>query len=78
MAGAFFLLRGAEMKEEWLTPWKKAYGKISMPGNTSCSQNLRVAIGFAIPTEPKANFTSVLFVISCRNYTSPKGIRMNN
>lgn len=27
---------------------------------------------------PRPGFTSVLFVLSCRNYNSPFGIRLNN
>ncbi len=74
------MFRGVAMKPEWLEPWIEKVGAncVCIPGNTSCSQNLRVAIGFAIPEHPKPDFTSVLFVISCKNYESPAGIRMNN
>lgn len=66
------------MKEEQLTPWIQNIGKlVSIPGNASCSQNLKIALGFAL-NNPKAKHVPTLFVISCRNYESPQGIRMNN
>ena len=48
MAGCFLLYRGVQMKEEWLQPWIEKVGqKVRIPGNTSSSQNLKVALGFA-------------------------------
>ena len=66
------------MKAEWLEPWLKRVGRnVRIPGNASCSQNLKIALGFAAEN-PKKDHVSVLFVISCPNYDSPAGIRMNN
>ena len=66
------------MKADWLYAWQKSVGKyVNMPGNASCSQNLKIALDFAI-TNLKQDNISVLFVISCQNYNSPSGIRMNN
>ena len=78
MAGCFLLFRGVQMKAEWLAPWLNRVGEeVKIPGNSSCSQNLKIALGFAA-ANPKPDHTSVLFVISCRNYFSPRGVRMNN
>ena len=68
------------MKQEWLDPWIQSVGKeVCIPGNNSCSQNLKVALGFAAGEgKPKPQHLAVLFAICCRNYDSPSGIRMNN
>ena len=66
------------MKLEWLQPWIDKVGKwVKIPGNSSCSQNLKIALGFAAENTNK-DLISVLFVISSENYESPRSIRMNN
>jgi len=67
------------MKEEWLAPYKEEVGGdgVHLPGNTSCSRDMKVALGFALD-KPKPDHHGVLFVISVRNFDSPDGIQMNN
>ena len=79
MAGSFLLWRGATMRHEWITPYlnKVGGGYVHIPGNTSCSRNPLVALGFAL-NEVKEDFVPVLFVIACQNYCEPAGILMNN
>ncbi len=91
IAGIFLLWRGPIMKSEWVLPYeqntfnhvfKKGDNKgkplyVHLPGNQSCSQNLKVALRFAIGNR-KEDYISTLFVISCQNYCSPDGFRMNN
>ena len=79
MAGSFLLWRGATMRQEWITPYLNNVGGsyVRIPGNTSCSRNPKVALGFALD-EVKEDFIPVLFVIACQNYVAPSGILMNN
>lgn len=92
IAGIFLLFRGAGMKEEWIQPYEentfvntiqeegKQKGRpvfVHIPGNASCSQDLRVALEFAI-LNLAPDCIPVIFVFSCQNYYSPDGIRMNN
>lgn len=76
------------MKKKWIEEYEtNMYTKgtndngsaliIRIPGNTSCSQNLKVAMNFAIKNL-REGLISVLFVITCQNWFSPSGIRMNN
>ena len=67
------------MRHEWITPYLKKVGEsyVCIPGNTSCSRNPKVALGFALD-EVKEDFIPVLFVIACQNYEAPWGIMMNN
>ena len=79
MAGAFYLFKGVTKKQDRLKHWTKKIGSlVRIPQITSCSQSLKVALNLAIPDEPKPGYSSVLFVIICHNYYSPKGIRLNN
>ena len=58
------------MKEDWIAPWEQntATGKqICLPTTSSCSQNVRVALGFALKS-PRAEFQPVLFAIAVQNY----------
>ena len=50
------LFRGAQMKEEWVLPYQQQENlfdedgkpkEVNLPGSHSCSQNLKIAIGFA-------------------------------
>ena len=78
-AGSFVMFRGAHMKQEWLDPWlQNVREDVNIPGSTSCSQSLKVALGFSGVKSPKADYTSVLFLFCIRNYYSPSGVRMNN
>merc|ERR1719240_812926 len=67
------------MKQEWINPYLENVGgdSVFIPGNTSCSRNPKVALGFALD-EVKEDFIPVLFVIACQNYYAPYGILMNN
>lgn len=51
---------------------------IHMPGNTICTFNLKVALTVATRNQLSEEHFPVLFVISCKNFTSPEGIRMTN
>ena len=49
---SFLLFRGALMNNEWINGWREAVGKkwpgyICIPGCTSTSKNLEVALGFS-------------------------------
>ena len=66
------------MKKEWVDPYRQYIGKrkvVCLPGNSSCSYDLKVALGFATSNP---DMTPTLFVISVRNNVSPQGMRMNN
>lgn len=78
-AGIFLLWRGANMLNYQINAYKDHVMKeyICLPGNASCSQDVKTALGFALDY-PKTDHVSVLFVISCRNYEGPRGIRLNN
>lgn len=70
------------MAPEWVHMYDehiffKTGQSIYMAGNNSFSQNLKVALEFAIDNI-KMIHNPVLFVVSCQNYNSPLGIRMNN
>ena len=82
------MFRGSQMKEAWYKPYeeniiKKGKGengrvnRVQLPGNTSCSQNLHIALDFAFKNQ-KTDTHAILFVISTQNYLGPLGIRMNN
>ena len=45
--------------------------------NWSCSQNIKIALANAY-NNPILDDVPVLFVISCRNYDSPAGMRLNH
>ncbi len=77
--GIFLLFRGSQMKDDWLIPyeqnnyqndmqaeWDEAKTvpmSVRLPGNTSCSQNLKVALKFATG-KPKVDHKAVLFVVA--------------
>jgi len=48
MCRSFLLFRGALMENTWIKDWEKKVGKdyISLPGSTSTSKNLEVALEF--------------------------------
>lgn len=72
------LWRGAGMKYEWIAPFVNNIGmNVNLPGNQSTSRSPQVALGFATKNL-KPDFSPVLFVISCRNYTPPDGFSLNN
>ena len=77
--GAFMLWRGTKMKQEWVIPYYEMVGgnHINIPGNTSCSRDMKVALGFALD-KPKQDHEPVLFVFSIHNYFPPLCIAMNN
>ena len=50
---------------------------VFLPGNTSFSQDLQVAMQFAT-ANPREGCFPVIFVMICHNWFSPPGVRMNN
>lgn len=72
MAGLFILYRGAAMMEPWVQQYdvvakNDSGSQVRLSGNSSCSQNLIIALEFAFKT---SKFISeepvpVLYVISC-------------
>merc|ERR1712070_613752 len=68
------------MKDEWLLPYVHQVGgeRIMLPGNNSCSKNIKVALEFAVPKELKEGYTPTLFVIAIRNYSSFNGVALSN
>lgn len=77
-AGCFFLWRGVQFKYEWLKPYKDhKMHNVYLPGNTSCSQDVTVALNFAF-NNLKKDMRPVLFAICSQNYYNRDGIRMNN
>ena len=79
MAGCFLLWRGCPLIEDFIDPYELMAGQdiVCLPGNKSCSKDPTVALGFAF-NNLKPEQSPVLFIISCQNYRSPSGIRMNN
>ena len=79
------------MKEEWITPYyKSSFEKkvqrelfkwspkfIRIASYSSCSQNLKVGLEFAIKNQ-KPDHVPVLYAITCQNYQPILGIRLNN
>ena len=75
------------MKSEWYAPWQQSLytnldrrrkpTKVFMPGVSSTSHNLKVALEFAI-LNLKPDMHSVLFVIAFKNYHGVTGMNMNN
>lgn len=76
------------MKNEWVAPYEQSITfehknkdgdplTVFLPGNTSFSQDLLVALTFATANARDDCFP-VLFVLSCHNWFSPPGVRMNN
>lgn len=79
------LFIGAKMKEEWIEQWRAKIVKksedvsddcVKLPCNMSCTQNLGVALGFAV-NGLEQPFKSVLFVISIQNHFGFPGFRLN-
>ena len=79
------------MKPEWIEPYqanitfnnpkKDFFGYmvphyVSLPGNTSCSLELGVALKFAFEN-PKPEHVPTVFIFSAQNYGRPAGIRLN-
>ena len=80
LAGAILLWRGVSLKEEYIKPYEDRAvnaDTVFLPGSTSCSQELKVALGFTFKNVNNDR-SPVLFVISCQNFNSPSGVRMNN
>lgn len=50
---------------------------IRMKGNISCSKDLHIGLVFGT-SNPRPDFSPVLFVIGCRNYNLVRGMWMNN
>lgn len=68
LAGAFMLFRGVKLLPEHLMKWEFAIGDCyNMPGNSSCSESLQVALQFAL-NNPRPDYDAVLFIITCQNY----------
>lgn len=80
LSGCFLLFRGAQMKPEWIKPYKDNVGKapVFLPGNTSTSRNPLVALGFALDKPTKVDFVPVIYVFLCKNYDFVAGFQLNN
>ena len=67
LAGVFLLFRGSQMSPKQFEEYQdNVLERIQVPGNFSCSQNLKVALGFACGKQ-ETNLKSVVFVIAVRN-----------
>ena len=78
MAGVFMLWRGALMSQEWINDYEQnCFTRIKMPGNNSCTKDLKVAMKNATENAT-LDQKSVLFVVSCQNYKMYQGRRLNN
>jgi len=78
---SFLLFRGALMNNEWIDGWRKKVGKeyINIPGCTSTSKNLEVALGFSkCHTKYEITKQPVLFIYSIRNYVGFAGFRLTD
>ena len=80
---SFFTFRGVKMGEQkWFDAYLKKVGKkVNMPGTTSTSSNLGVALGFSKCSKNKKDIAtpgkSVLFVFFFMNWRGFKGFRLN-
>ena len=70
LSGCFLLFRGAQMKAEWIKPYKDNVGPepVFLPGNTSTSRNPMVALSFALDKPAKPDFIPIIYVFLCKNY----------
>lgn len=85
MAGTFLLWKGANLREQQIMYYAsnlymnqgKSPSFVQLPGIVLCSLNLSDSICVAargcLP-----DHKPVLFMISCHNYYSPKGIRLSS
>ena len=65
------------MKEEWLNDWKNACGSnVCLPGNTSTSEIIDIALRFAKPNEEDE--LPVLFIFYVWNFQNYSGFRLND
>ena len=86
LAGLFVIYRGAQMREDsWIKDYVEediehfTHHDVNLSGFSSCTQNLKVALEFCFKeSEFNYNKIPVLFVISCQNYESITGFRLNN
>ena len=67
------------MEQSWLEPFTKAVGRevLYLKGNTSCSRNPLVALGFALDKEPGSKIP-VLFMKCFQNRFGVEGMMMNS
>ena len=76
---SFNVFRGARMKKEWIADWQRQVGLIdnntnalhavNLPGYTSTSTDVAVAMQFSAPGESEeGDWHSVLFILTIRNY----------
>ena len=64
-------------KEDYLDESDKKFaGFIPLQGNTSTSENFKVALNFALTNDPKKQM--VLFVVCIHNYYGYRAFRMNS
>ena len=74
---SFLLFRGATLKEAWIKDWKAEVGNnVCLPGNTSTSEIIDVALRFARPNQ--ADDIPVLFVYYVWNFINYSGFRLND
>ena len=86
MAGLFMLFSGAQMEAQWIYEYeKRRFEYVTMPGNFRCTQNLGIALEYALKDsknkdkdagESAKQLKPVLFVMTCQNYHRFNGISM--
>ena len=76
-AGCFLMFRGTPMKQEWINDYVVKKGDlVRLPGNSSYSRNLTVALKFAFKDQAQDK-KPVLFLLLHRNYNGIGSVMMN-
>ena len=86
MAGSFLLWRGLRLKEEGIEPFEQSKCRgspnphpIRLNNNNSCSFTIGTVLEFATKNpDGQDGLKPVIMAISCQNFYSPDGIRINN
>ena len=71
------------MKKEWTSEWEENVNtgkEVNLPGNTSTSRSIKVALNFAKVPQQDSNTTtnSVIFVFLFTNYCGFPGFRLSD
>ena len=80
-AGLFMLFKGAKMKPAWIEEYRRQdpLKQIKWPGNTGCSQSIKVALDDALfENQGDEGYIPVLFSICMKNYQRFTGVRLCN
>lgn len=74
------MFRGAKGNSESISNYQNVImQKVRLPGCSSCSQDLSIGLDYAFKNSTNNLYDkSILFVISCQNYDSFPGIRLNH